>query len=51
MGEALHGLDEWLVRNARERYLQGAEDITTMLDALYERAAHEATPDIEACER
>ena len=41
VGEALHGLDEGLVRDARERYLQGAEDITTTLDALYERAGHE----------
>lgn len=41
VGEALHGLDEGLVRTARERYLQGAEDITRTLDALYERAGHE----------
>ena len=39
VGEALHGLPEVLVRTARERYLQGAEDITTTLDALYKRAA------------
>lgn len=42
VSEALHGLPERLVRTARDRYLQGAEDITTTLDALYERAAHEA---------
>ena len=41
VGEALHGLDQELVRAARERYLQGAEDITRTLDALYERAGHE----------
>ena len=41
VGEALHGLDEGLVRTAREGYLQGAEDVTTTLDALYERAARE----------
>ena len=41
VGEALHGLDEGLVRTARERYLQGAEDITTTLDTLYERAERE----------
>ena len=41
MGEALQGLPEGLVRTARERYLQGAEDITTTLDALYERAMQE----------
>ena len=37
VGEALHGLDERLVRDARERYLEGAEDVTTTLHALYER--------------
>ena len=37
VGEALHGLDEGLVQTARERYLQGAEDIMTTLDVLYER--------------
>ena len=42
VGEALHGLDEGLVRTARERYMQGAEDITTTLDALYERAMQNA---------
>ena len=31
-----------LVRAARERYLQGAEDITTTLDALYKRAKQQA---------
>ena len=41
VGEALHGLDEGIVRAARERYLQGAEYITRTLDALYERAGHE----------
>ena len=41
VGEALHGLPEGLVQTARERYLQGAENITTTLDALYERAEHE----------
>ena len=35
VGEALHGLDEGLVRTAREDFLQEAEDITTTLDALY----------------
>ena len=44
VGEALHGLPDGLVRTGRERYLQGAEDIAGTLDALYERAAHEATP-------
>ena len=43
VGEALHGLDEGLVRTARERYLGNAEDITAALDALYERAKHERT--------
>ena len=41
VGEALHGLDEGLVRSARERYLQDAEDITGALEALYERPARE----------
>ena len=41
VGEALHGLDEGLVRTARERYLQDAEDITGALEALCERAARE----------
>ena len=45
LGEALHGLPEGLVRTARERYLQGAEDITTTLDALYERATQDVTPE------
>ena len=44
VGEALHGLPDGLVRTARERYLEGAEDITTTLDALYGRAACEVTP-------
>ena len=44
VGEALHGLDEGLLQTARERYLQGAEDITRTLDALYERAGHEGDP-------
>ena len=43
VGEALHGLDEGLVRIARERYLGNAEDITAALDALYERATHEGS--------
>ena len=43
VGEALHGLDEGLVKTVRERYLQDAEDITGALDALYERATHEGT--------
>ena len=38
IGEALHGLPEGLVRTARERYLQNAEDITGALDALTLRA-------------
>ena len=45
VGEALHGLDEGLVRTARERYLQGAEDVTTTLDALYERANPDEGPE------
>ena len=45
VGEALHGLDEGLVKTVRERYLKDAEDITGALDALYERAAHEGTPE------
>ena len=44
VGEALHGLDEGLVRTVRERYLQGAEDISTTLDALDERATHGVKP-------
>ena len=44
VAEAMHGLDEELVRDARERYLQGAEDITTTLDALYERTNLEGEP-------
>ena len=51
VGEALHGLPEGLVRTARERYLRGAEDITTALYALYMRAAQDATPDAGARER
>ena len=38
LGEALHGLDKALVETVREHYLQGAENVTTTLDALYERA-------------
>ena len=45
VGEALHGLDEEIVGDARERYLQGAEDITTTLDALYERGKPEEAPE------
>ena len=41
VGEALHGLPEGLVRTARERYLQDAEDISTTLDALYKREKYE----------
>ena len=41
VGEALHGLPDGLVRTARERYLQGAEDISIALDALYKRAGCE----------
>ena len=37
VGEALHGLDEGLVQTVTKGYLQGAEDITMTLDALYER--------------
>ena len=37
LGEALHGLPEGPVRTARDRYLQDVEDITGVLDALYER--------------
>ena len=44
VGEALHGLDEGLVQTAREGYLQGAEDVTTTLGALYERARVEGRP-------
>ena len=44
VGEALHGLPEGLVQIARERVLEDAEDITTTLDALYERAAREGAP-------
>ena len=39
---ALHGLDAGLAQDAGERYLEGAEDVTTTLDALYERARQEA---------
>ena len=41
VGEALHGLDEGLVETVREQYLQGAEDITTTLDTVYERSGRE----------
>ena len=34
---ALHGLPEGFVRTARYRYFQDVEDITGVLDALYER--------------
>ena len=44
VGEALHGLPEGLVQTARERYMQGAEDITTTLDALYEQTKLEERP-------
>ena len=50
VGEALHGLPEGLVRTARDRYLQGTEDITTTLDALYKRATGEVTSGTERCE-
>ena len=50
VGEALHGLPEGLVRTTRDRYLQGAEDITTTLDALYERATGEVTSGTERYE-
>ena len=46
VGEELHGLPEGgVVQTARERYLQGAEDVTTMLDTLYERGRSD-----EVCE-
>ena len=45
VGEALHGLPEELVQIARERYLGDAEDITATFDVLYERAAHDGTPE------
>ena len=35
LGEALHKLPGELVETVRTRYLQGAEDITGALDALY----------------
>ena len=38
VGEALYGLPERLVRIARARYLDHAEDITAALDALYAHA-------------
>ena len=38
MGKTLHGLDEGLVRTAREDFLEDAEDMTETLDALYERS-------------
>ena len=44
VGEALHGLPAGLVRDARARYLQGAEDITTTLDALYKRGKPDEAP-------
>ena len=45
VGEALHGLPAELVQTATERFLQDAEDITATLETLYERAAHEGTPE------
>ena len=44
VGEALHGLTDGLVRTTKERYLQGAEDISATLDALYKRATDEEAP-------
>ena len=44
VGEALHGLPERLVRIARARYLDHAEDITAALDALYAHATGDAMP-------
>ena len=44
VGEAMHGLPDGLVQTAKDRYLQDAEDITDMLDALYEHATREVTP-------
>ena len=38
LGEALHGLPAVLVETVKTRYLQGAEDITRALDALYRNA-------------
>ncbi len=39
LGEELHGLPGVLVETVKTRYLQGAEDITGALDALYPCAA------------
>ena len=44
VGEALHGLPERLVRIARARYLDHAEDITAALNALYAHATGDAMP-------
>ena len=44
----MHGVPDELVRTARERYLNDAQDITAMLDALYERSVREATPETGA---
>ena len=48
VGEAMHGVPDELVRTARERYLNDAQDITVMLDALYERSVREAAPETGA---
>ena len=45
VGEALHGLDEGLVRDAKEWFLRGAEDIMITLDALYERGNRDGAPE------
>ena len=46
VGEAMHGLDKRLVRSARQRFLQDAEDITATLDALDECSPDEVTGEI-----
>ena len=51
VGEALHGLPEEFVVTARERYLRDAEDVTGAIDALYEIAACDATPETHSYER
>ena len=38
VGEAMHGVRDELVQTVRARYLNDAQDITAMLDALYERS-------------
>ena len=48
IGEALHGLPEGLVRTARERYLQNAEDITGALDALHSTSGRIPTKGLKA---